>query len=167
MSDKTLAESATDRKVIDVEVNGTAWKGEIRVDVLLLDFLRDELGLTGAKRGCDSQVCGACTVLVDGEAKSSCTYLAFEVDGATLETVEGLSEGDLNPLQEAFVRNVAQQCGYCTSGQLMSCTAMLRDDPRPDDETIDRWLKGHLCRCGCYPAIRSSIHEVASSVSHE
>lgn len=150
------------KRAITVRINGEAWSGEVAADELLLDLLRNRLRLTGPKRGCNTQVCGACTVLVDDEPVSACTFLAFEIDGRDLRTVEGLAEdGGLTPLQEAFVRNVAQQCGYCTSGQLMTCTALLEHDQDPDDATIDHWMRGNLCRCGCYPAIRASIHEVA------
>lgn len=146
---------------IAATVNGEPWSGVVAVDELLLDLLRLRLGLTGAKRGCNTQVCGACTVLVDGGPVSACTYLAFEVDGREVRTVEGLAGEEVTPLQDAFVRNVAQQCGYCTSGQLMACTALLERRDDPDETEIREWMRGNVCRCGCYPAILSSVQEVA------
>jgi aerobic-type carbon monoxide dehydrogenase small subunit (CoxS/CutS family) len=143
-------------------VNGRAWSGSVPVHEVLLDFLRSRLGLTGTKRSCESEVCGACTVLVDGQPVSSCTYLAFEARGKQVLTVEGLAQGDrLSPLQEAFVRNVGMQCGYCTSGQLMAATALLQANPKPSREEIAEWMAGNICRCGCYQAIAQSILEAA------
>ncbi|MBM2812586.1 MAG: yagT [Chloroflexi bacterium] len=148
---------------VTITVNGTPWKGEIPVEDVLLDVLRSRVGLTGTKRGCESEVCGACTVLVDGAPISSCSYLAFEADGKAVTTVEGLADGDvLDPLQDAFIRNVAAQCGYCTPGQLMAAKALLEDNPSPTYDEIAHWLTGNICRCGCYPAIATSILEVAA-----
>src|SRR5438128_5760475 len=104
---------------LSLTVNGRRWSGEVPVEETLLEFLRGRLGLTGTKRSCESEVCGACTVLVDGHPTSSCTYLAFEANGRSVTTIEGLAQGDrLDPLQDAFIRNVAAQCGYCTPGQI-------------------------------------------------
>ena len=150
---------------IRVTVNGEPWSGEVPVEEVLLDLLRRRIGLTGTKRGCESEVCGACEVLVDGGPVSSCSYLAFEADGRTVTTIEGVADGErLHPVQEAFVRNVAAQCGYCTPGQIMSAVALLRQDPSPTYETIGHWLVGNICRCGCYPAIARSIMEAASEL---
>jgi len=150
---------------IAVFVNGTRWEGEVAGEERLLDFLRRRLRLTGTKWSCESQVCGACTVLVDGAPVSSCCFLAFEADGRDVTTVEGLAEdGELSPLQEAFVHNVAAQCGYCTPGQLMSATALLRENPSPSFDEMRHWMDGNLCRCGCYPAIATAIRE---SSAHE
>jgi aerobic-type carbon monoxide dehydrogenase small subunit (CoxS/CutS family) len=146
---------------IQTTINGSPWAGAVPVEEVLLDFLRSRLGLTGAKRSCESQVCGACTVLVAGRPVSSCSYLAFEINGQPVTTVEGLAvDGKLDPLQEAFIRNVAAQCGYCTAGQLMSAKGLLLENPSPTYEEIAAWLSGNLCRCGCYPAIARSIAEV-------
>ena len=138
------------------ERNGVA--GQVAVEEVLLDFLRERLSLTGSKRGCESEVCGACTVLVDGAPVSSCSFFAFEAAGSAVTTVEGLAPADdrLHPLQEAFIRNVAAQCGYCTPGQLMAAKALLEMNPAPSFDEIAHWLSGNLCRCGCYPAIATS-----------
>jgi aerobic-type carbon monoxide dehydrogenase small subunit (CoxS/CutS family) len=151
---------------IALTVNGTPWQGEVAVEEVLLDFLRERLELTGSKRGCESEVCGACTVLVDGAPVSSCSFLAFEADGRSVTTVEGLAPADdrLHPLQDAFIRNVAAQCGYCTPGQLMAASALLASNPAPTFDQIAEWLNGNLCRCGCYPAIATSILEAAAEL---
>ncbi len=147
---------------VSLTINGRQWTGELPVEEVLLDTLRSRLGLTGTKRSCESEVCGACTVLVDGEPVSSCTYLSFEADGKQVTTVEGLAQGDrLDPLQEAFIRNVGAQCGYCTPGQLMAAKALLRHNPRPTYDDIADWMSGNICRCGCYVAIAQSIQEAA------
>jgi aerobic-type carbon monoxide dehydrogenase small subunit (CoxS/CutS family) len=146
-------------------VNGQPWTGQIAVEEELLEFLRDRLGLTGTKRGCESEVCGACTVLVDGSPVSSCSYLAFEVSGKSVTTVEGLAHGDeLHPLQAAFMRNVAAQCGYCTPGQLIAAFALLQENLAPTYDEIAHWMTGNICRCGCYPAIATSIQEAAEEL---
>jgi carbon-monoxide dehydrogenase small subunit len=142
-------------------LNGRPWRGTVPVEEVLLDLLRERAGLTGAKRSCESEVCGACTVLVDGQPISSCSYLAFEAQGKAVTTVEGLAvDGQLDPLQEAFVRNVGAQCGYCTAGQLMLARALLVEHPAPTREEIAHWMT-NICRCGAYPAIAASIMEAA------
>jgi aerobic-type carbon monoxide dehydrogenase small subunit (CoxS/CutS family) len=147
---------------IEITVNGGPWKGNVPAEEVLLDFLRSRLKLTGTKRSCESEVCGACTVLVDGKPISSCSYLAFEANGKSVTTIEGLASGDeLDPLQEAFIRNMGAQCGFCTSGQIMAAKALLLDNPSPTYEQISEWLNGNICRCGCYPAIAKSILEAA------
>ena len=111
-------------------LNGQAWSGTVPVEEVLLDFLRDRVGLTGAKRSCESEVCGACTVLVDDRPISACTYLAFEANGKAVTTIEGLARGDgLDPLQEAFIQNVGLQCGYCTPGQIMAARGTAAGEP--------------------------------------
>jgi aerobic-type carbon monoxide dehydrogenase small subunit (CoxS/CutS family) len=143
-------------------INGRPWSGEAPVEEVLLDLIRYRVGLTGPKRSCESEVCGACTVLVDGRPTSSCSYLAFEANGKSVTTVEGLAQGEaLDPLQEAFIRNVGAQCGYCTPGQLMAARALLVENPSPTYEQLQQWMKGNICRCGCYPAIAQSILEAA------
>lgn len=147
---------------ITTTVNGQPWSGSVPVQEVLLDFVRYRLRLTGTKRSCEAEVCGACTVLVDGRPVSSCTYLAFEARGKQVLTVEGLANGDqLTPLQDAFVRNVGMQCGYCTSGQLMAATGLLMANPAPNQDEIAAWMSGNICRCGCYAAIAQSIVEAA------
>lgn len=147
---------------IELLVNGKSWKGEVPVEEVVLDFVRYRLGLTGTKRSCESEVCGACTVLVDDKPISSCTTLALEVHGKSLLTIEGLANGErLDPLQEAFVRNLGLQCGYCTPGQIMAARALLLENPSPTREQIAEWLSGNICRCGAYPAIAAAIMEVS------
>ena len=154
---------------VAVTVNGVPWQGDVAIEEVLLDFLRERLNLTGSKRGCESEVCGACTVLVNGAPVSSCSFLAFEADGAAVTTVEGLAPtgGGLAPLQAAFIRNVAAQCGYCTPGQLVAATALLASNPSPTFDEIAEWLTGNLCRCGCYPAIATSVLEAAAELRGE
>ncbi len=143
-------------------VNGDPWEGEVPVYEVLSQFLRERLRLTGTKVSCASEVCGACTVLVGGQPVSSCTFLALEVDGRTVETVEGLATGEtLTPLQDAFVRNVGAQCGFCTPGQLMTATSLLRAKTSPAHAEIAEYMRGNICRCGCYPAIAQSIREAS------
>ena len=139
-------------------VNGQATELDVPAHALLLDVLRDRLGLKGAKRSCDIQVCGACTVLVDGAPVSACTYLAVEVDGCELSTVEGLADGDrLDPLQEAFIAGGAVQCGFCTAGMLMAAKALLAEDPAPTPERVVHYLRGNLCRCTGYRKVIDAI----------
>lgn len=147
-----------------VTVNGQAWSGEVAIEETLLEFLRQRLHLTGTKRSCESEVCGACTVLVDNRAVSACNYLAFEANEKSVLTVEGVARGDeLDPLQEAFIRNIGAQCGYCTPGQIMAAKALLMENPNPSREQIAEWLSGNICRCGAYGAIAQSIHEAATA----
>ncbi len=128
----------------------------------LLDVLRLGLGLTGTKRGCDSGECGACTVLVEGRAVTSCLVLAVTCDGARVETIEGLSSnGSLHPIQRAFVEEDALQCGFCTPGQVMSLKGLLDRVPDPTDAEIEEALLGNLCRCGAYSAIRRAARRAA------
>lgn len=147
---------------LSLTVNGKPWSGEVPVEETLLEFVRHRLGLTGTKRSCESQVCGACTVLVELRPISSCSYLVFEAHGKSVLTIEGLAVGEqLDPLQEAFIRNVGAQCGYCTPGQIMAAKALLLENPAPTRDQIAEWLSGNICRCGAYPAIAASILEAA------
>ena len=147
---------------LSLKINGNAWSGEVPVDETLLEFLRVRLRLTGTKRSCESQVCGTCTVLVDNRPVSSCSYLAFETHNKSVLTIEGLAQNDeLDPLQDAFIRNIGAQCGYCTPGQIMAAKALLSENPLPSREQIAEWLRGNICRCGAYGAIAKSILEAA------
>ena len=160
-----MAEAVQTPQIIGVsfQVNGQPWSGEVRAEETLLELLREQMRLTGTKRSCESQVCGACTVLVDGDAISSCTYLAFEASGKSVTTIEGLADGEqLDPLQEAFIRHGAAQCGFCTSGMLMSSKALLAENPNPTREEIGRYLNGNICRCGAYLGILAAIQETAA-----
>jgi carbon-monoxide dehydrogenase small subunit len=143
---------------IRATVNGRAVAVDVRPEALLLDVLRDRLELRGARRSCDQQVCGACTVLVDGAPVSACTYLAVEADGREIVTVEGLATGDrLHPLQEAFIAHGAVQCGFCTSGMLLTAKALLDEEPDASRERIAEYLRGSLCRCTGYAKILDAI----------
>ena len=146
------------RVPIRLVVNGRARELAVATHALLLDVLRDDLDLKGAKRSCDSQVCGACTVLVDGLAVSACTYLAVEADGCAVLTVEGLAEGDtLHPIQRAFVDAGAVQCGFCTAGMLLTARALLDEHAAPTREQVVHYLRGSLCRCTGYRKIVEAI----------
>ena len=143
---------------ITVQVNGVARRLQLDSRVTLLDALRDHLGLTGTKKGCDQGACGACTILLDGRRVLSCLMLAAQCDGRRVTTIEGLADdGRLHPLQEAFIRHDALQCGFCTPGQIVSATALLASTPRPSREEIRAAMTGNLCRCGAYPKIERAI----------
>jgi aerobic-type carbon monoxide dehydrogenase small subunit (CoxS/CutS family) len=145
-------------------INGSPWVGEVPVEETLLELLRVRLRLTGTKRSCESEVCGACTVLVENRPVSSCCYLAFEANGKPVLTIEGVGPQDkLDPLQEAFVRNIGAQCGYCTPGQIIAAKALLIENPSPTREQIAEWLSGNICRCGAYAAIAKSVLEAVAS----
>ena len=136
---------------ITLRVNGTEHPVELEPRRTLLDALRHDLGLTGAKKGCDMGNCGACTVLVDGRAMYSCLLLAIDCAGREIATVEGLCDGDeLDPIQRAFIEADAFQCGFCTPGQIMSVKALLNETPTPTEEEIVRAVSGNVCRCGAY-----------------
>jgi carbon-monoxide dehydrogenase small subunit len=143
---------------VRVVVNGRERELDVAPHALLLDVLRDDLGLKGAKRSCDTQVCGACTVLVDGLAVSACTYLAIETDGSSVLTVEGLADGEsLHPLQRAFLETGAVQCGFCTSGMLLTARALLDEHATPTRDDVLHYLRGSLCRCTGYLKIVDAI----------
>ncbi|CAN5521347.1 glyceraldehyde dehydrogenase subunit gamma [soil metagenome] len=168
MATTTMQELVTQELLpISTTVNGKPVERTIEPRTILLDFLRDDLGLTGAKRSCDLQVCGACTVLVDGVPVSSCCTLAFEADGKSLTTIEGLARGgSLDPVQQAFVDTGAVQCGYCTAGMILSAKALLAENPAPNREEIEAHLGGNLCRCTGYWRILEAV-ELASVRSKE
>jgi aerobic-type carbon monoxide dehydrogenase small subunit (CoxS/CutS family) len=147
---------------ITVEVNGTTVERSVEPRSVLVDFLRDDLGLTGTKVSCQLQVCGVCTVLVEGRPVSACTYLTVDADGQKVMTVEGLSDGrTLHPLQEAFVDCFALQCGFCTPGFLMMSKALLDSRPDADHEEIVDHLEGNICRCTGYQPIIEAVEAVA------
>jgi carbon-monoxide dehydrogenase small subunit len=149
-------------QTITVTVNGATERLDVRANLTLLQMLREKLALTGTKNGCEAGECGACTVLVDGEPVNSCMVLAAEVDGREVLTVEGLAhEGQLSPLQKAFVEHNAVQCGYCTPGMLMSAYALLKRNPDPTEEQIKQALVGNLCRCTGYVRIIRAVRATA------
>lgn len=165
--DKAQAQAATQTAPVDpvevnLDVNGRAYALQLDPRASLLDTLRDDLGLTGAKKGCNQGTCGACTVQADGERVLSCLSLALMAQGREITTIEGLSDNDtLHPLQDAFIRHDAFQCGYCTSGQIMSGEACIREGNAGSEPEIREWMSGNLCRCSAYPGIVAAIQEVA------
>lgn len=151
---------------IDLVVNGEPRGVEVAVGQTLLEVLRDQIGLTGTKECCAVGECGACTVILDGQAVNACLVLAVEADGAQVTTIEGLADGDrLSPLQDAFVAHGAVQCGFCTPGMVVSAHALLTTTLRPTMAEIREGLSGNLCRCGCYNQICEAVADVAAGAS--
>jgi carbon-monoxide dehydrogenase small subunit len=147
---------------VKVTINGVEYERDVEARKLLIHFVRDDLDLTGSHIGCDTGNCGACSMIVDGTLVKSCMLLAVQADGSTIETVEGLADGDqLSPLQQAFSEHHALQCGYCTPGMLMSATALLRENPSPSEADIRRGLQGNICRCTGYWNIFEAVKAVA------
>ncbi len=161
--------TTTAKHPLALTVNGTPFAGEVDTRMLLSDYLRHELGLTGTHVGCEHGVCGACTVLVDGDPARSCLMLAVQADGRAIETVEGLAPdgAELTPLQRAFRKHHALQCGFCTPGFLISATAYLRAAEHPDRRDIAEALSGNLCRCTGYSGIISAVEEIANGTVSE
>src|SRR5437870_13193534 len=147
------------------ELNGTPRELTVRADTRRIDVLRDDLGLTGTKEGCSVGVCGACSVLIDGQVMTACLVPAVFVDGASLTTIEGLApdETHLSPLQDAFIRHGGFQCGICTPGQIVAATALLQANPRPTTDQVKAWMMGNLCRCTGYYKIVESILAAAEA----
>jgi xanthine dehydrogenase YagT iron-sulfur-binding subunit len=148
-----------DEITVTADINGKTERLRLDPRVTLLDALRDRLGLTGTKKGCDQGACGACTVHVDGRRVLACLTLAAQCDGREVLTIEGLGGG--HPVQEAFLRHDAFQCGYCTPGQVLSAVALLQEGRAGTDEDIREFMSGNLCRCGAYPNIVAAIKELA------
>jgi aerobic-type carbon monoxide dehydrogenase small subunit (CoxS/CutS family) len=149
---------------VEVTVNGRRYREQVEPRLLLADFIRHTLGLTGTHVGCEHGVCGACTIRLDGAAVRSCLLLAVQADGSSIETVEGLaSDGELHPLQEAFREHHALQCGFCTPGILMSAAELLERDGKPTRREIVDLISGHLCRCTGYEPIVDAIAQVTGS----
>lgn len=150
------------RQVVRVRVNGREYERTVEARLLLADFLRHDLGLTATHLGCEHGVCGACTIIVDGESVRSCLLFAVQADGADIRTLEGLADGDkLHPLQQAFWDHHALQCGFCTSGFLMTAVDVLRKTPHPSEDEIRHALSGNLCRCTGYANIVEAVRAVA------
>jgi carbon-monoxide dehydrogenase small subunit len=153
---------------ITVSVNGGSHKREVEPRLLLVHFLREDLNLTGTHIGCDTSNCGACTVIVDGKSVKSCTLLAVQADGSSIETVESLEQNNqLHPLQEGFLQEHGLQCGFCTPGMLMSSKALLASNPNPTEEEIRRGISGNLCRCTGYVNIVKAIQYGAARMRGE
>jgi len=150
---------------VALTVNGKAVTGDVEPRTLLVQFLREQLRLTGTHVGCDTSQCGACVVHVDGKAVKSCTTFAWQVQGANITTIEGLAEpnGPLHPMQEAFRENHALQCGYCTPGMIMAAADLLQRNPNPSDEEIRHGLEGNLCRCTGYHNIVEAVKAAAAN----
>jgi len=144
-------------------VNGVPYPLEVEPGTTLLRAVREDVGLTGAKEGCDDSECGACMMLLDGRPVNACSYLALQAEGRAVTTVEGLAEGGLSPLQEAFLEHGGVQCGFCTPGMLISATALLAKHPSPTEEDVRIGLSGNLCRCTGYDGIVKAVLGVAAA----
>ena len=156
------------KTAIELHVNGDNYEVLVSPHNTLLEVLREKLALMGTKRGCDLGACGACTVLIDGEAVLSCLMLALDAVGKKITTIEGLSEtGQLHPLQQAFVDQGALQCGFCTPGMILTAQALLQEDPRPTEETIKKKMAGNLCRCTGYKKVVEAVMSVRPSAGKE
>ncbi|MDB5360218.1 MAG: oxidoreductase [Rhodospirillales bacterium] len=147
---------------VTIRLNGTERALQLDPRTSLLDALREQLYLTGTKKGCDMGACGACTVLLDGKRVNACLVLAARLDGREVKTIEGLADGDqLHPLQAAFIEHDGFQCGYCTPGQIMSAAGLLNEGRPLDEHSIREWMSGNICRCGAYPNIVSAIRQAS------
>jgi carbon-monoxide dehydrogenase small subunit len=156
------------KQVLTFTLNGSQVDVLVKATDTLLDVLREQLGVTGPKRGCDSGDCGTCTVLIDGESIRSCLTIALTIAGKEVVTVEGLSNGsELHPLQRAFHEHGASQCGFCTPGMLLSAKALLDQNPKPSREEIVDFMSGNLCRCGAYVEVTEAIQAVSSGKRKE
>ena len=149
---------------VSITVNGAARTHEVEPRLLLVQYLREVLGLTGANVGCDTSSCGACTIHLNGESVKSCTLLAVQADGMEVTTIEGLAtNGELHPMQASFQANHGLQCGYCTPGMIMAATSFLKENPNPSEDEIRHGLEGNLCRCTGYQNIVKAVSAVAGS----
>lgn len=154
--------------VLSCLVNGKKIEKEVKPEKRLLDFLREDLGLTGVKEGCAEGECGACTVILDGEAVTSCTVFTGQIMNRSVTTIEGLEEnGEMDRLQKAFVEHGAVQCGFCTPGMILSCKALLDKNPNPSEEEIRRAIEGNLCRCTGYEKIIEAVEAVCGRAEDE
>lgn len=150
------------KKLLELTVNGEHYEVLVEPKTLLIDVLRDQLELKGAKRGCDSGSCGACTVLLNGKPVHSCSVLALQANGGEILTIEGLADGpNLHPIQEAFLDHWALQCGFCTPGQIIAAKALLDENPNPTEEEVKTAMNGHICRCTGYNMITEAILDAA------
>jgi len=152
------------KRLLRLSVNGRSREDAVADHTLLIDYLRDDLGLTGTKRGCDGGECGACTVLIDGEPRLACITLATRCDGQRVETIEALAAGGrMSRLQQAFHEKLGTQCGFCTPGMIMAAEALLRRNPEPDEKQIREALSGNLCRCTGYVKIIEAVQAASST----
>ena len=151
---------------ISVTVNGTAHTHDVEPRTLLVHYIREHVGLTGTNIGCDTSSCGACTIHIDGESVKSCTVLAVQADGADITTIEGLAtDGQLHPMQQAFMEHHGLQCGYCTPGMVMAATSLLQENPSPTEREVREGLEGNLCRCTGYHNIVKAVQAAARAGS--
>ena len=165
MSIIEVAAHEIDKVPVEITVNGTVYRRDVEPRLLLVQFIREDLRLTGTHIGCDTTYCGACTILLNGEPVKSCTILAVQADGGEVETVESLEkDGELHPLQPAFSEHHGLQCGYCTPGMLMSSLALLENNPNPSAKEIRKGIQGNLCRCTGYHNIFKSIEAAAAAM---
>lgn len=150
---------------ITITVNGTAHTHDVEPRTLLVQYIREHVGLTGTNIGCDTSSCGACSLHLNGEAVKSCTVLAVQADGAEVRTIEGMAaaDGTLHPMQQAFMENHGLQCGYCTPGMVMAATSLLEENPNPSEDEVRIGLEGNLCRCTGYHNIVKSVLAAASA----
>jgi len=154
------------KRAISVNVNGAAYQHEVEPRLLLVHYLRDVLNLTGTHIGCETSLCGACTVMIDGQAVKSCTMFAVQADGAEVTTIEGLAQnGDLHPVQEGFWEKHGLQCGYCTPGMIMTAAQLLDRNPDPSQDEIRHGLEGNLCRCTGYQHIVEAVEHAAKKAA--
>ena len=150
---------------IELLINGKRTRLSVEPRVTLLDALRDRIGMTGTKRVCDHGACGACTVMVDGKTVNSCLMLAVDAVGREVRTIEELDQdGNLHPIQDAFIEHDAVQCGFCTPGMVMSCTALVESNPQPTEEQIRDAVRGNICRCGTYPHVFEACHTASAAL---
>jgi carbon-monoxide dehydrogenase small subunit len=156
------------KKILEFTLNGSLVEVLVKPSDTLLDVLREQLGVTGPKRGCDSGDCGTCTVLINGESMRSCLTIALTVAGKEVVTIEGVAKnGELDPLQKAFHEHGASQCGFCTSGMIIAAKALLEKAPNPSRDEIVEYMSGNLCRCGTYVEVIEAIQSVASGEGKE
>ncbi|MBT4520051.1 MAG: (2Fe-2S)-binding protein [Halieaceae bacterium] len=157
--------SSEQKVIVEMTVNGALYQREIEPRTLLVEFIREELGLTGTHIGCDTSYCGACSIVLDGLLIKSCTTLAVQADGGVVETVEGLEkDGALHPLQSAFSEHHGLQCGYCTPGMLMAAKTLLEENPQPDRDQICKGIAGNVCRCTGYVNIIKAVDAAAKTM---
>jgi len=165
MSTASNLSAASSRRSIHLTVNGRPVSEAVAARTTLLDFLRERLGLTGAKKGCNEGACGTCTVLVDGRRMNGCLTLAVQCEGCEVTTIEGLARGGaLHPVQQAFLRHDALQCGYCTPGQVLSAVACIREGHARGEAEVREWMSGNLCRCAAYPQIVAAVLDAAATM---
>jgi xanthine dehydrogenase YagT iron-sulfur-binding subunit len=161
-AERPTAAAGMSRVRVKLKVNGTEHAADVEARVTLLDYLHDRLALTGTHKGCNEGACGACTVLIDGQRMNACLTLVAQCEGRAVTTVEGLAQGGtLHAVQQAFIEHDAFQCGYCTTGQIVSAVACIQEGHAGDEVTVREWMSGNLCRCSCYPQITAAVLDAA------